>query len=144
MYSALSTFNTTTEVLLSKAPNPQLLPGRRSINGCPLLRVCVHGVCVFTAVCVHLGWVKCRALIPSMGHHTWSYHRPMSLCHRQSLSLSLNKIIVLFFLSTWFFYVFQWNCNSNIYLVVIFIINNNNNNNYYYYCYLIVTLINYH
>ncbi|XP_026163920.1 pre-miRNA 5'-monophosphate methyltransferase isoform X2 [Mastacembelus armatus] len=35
---ALSTFNTTTEViLLSKAPNPQLLPGRRS-NGCPLPR----------------------------------------------------------------------------------------------------------
>ncbi len=41
------------EVPLSKAPNPQLLPGHRSINGCPLLRVCVHGVCVFTAVCVH-------------------------------------------------------------------------------------------
>ncbi len=51
MYSALSTFNTTTEVPLSKAPNPQLLPGHRSINGCPLLWVCVHGVCV--CVCVH-------------------------------------------------------------------------------------------
>ncbi len=38
----------TTEVKpLSKAPNPQLLPGRRS-DGCPLLQVCV------------LGWVKCR------------------------------------------------------------------------------------
>ncbi len=36
------------EVPLSKAPNPQLFPGRHS---CPLLRVCV---CVFTAVCVHL------------------------------------------------------------------------------------------
>ncbi len=45
-------FNTTTEVPLSKAPNPQLLPGRRSMNGCPLLRVCAHGVCVFTAMCV--------------------------------------------------------------------------------------------
>ncbi len=73
MYSALSSFNTTTEVLLSKAPNPQLLPGRRSINGCPLLRVCVHSVCVFTAVWVHFGRVKCRAKILSMGHHTWSY-----------------------------------------------------------------------
>uniref|UniRef100_A0A671PL21 Trafficking kinesin-binding protein 1-like n=1 Tax=Sinocyclocheilus anshuiensis TaxID=1608454 RepID=A0A671PL21_9TELE len=72
--TALSpTFNTTTEVPLSKAPNPQLLPGCRSINSCPLLRVCVHGVCVFTAVCVHFGWVKCRALIPSMGHH--------AICH---------------------------------------------------------------
>ncbi len=36
----------TTEVRpLSKALNPQLLPGRRSV-GCPLLQVCV--------------WVKCR------------------------------------------------------------------------------------
>ncbi len=59
MSSAL-TLNTTTEVRpLSKAPNPQLLPGRRSINGC---RVCVCVcvcVCVFvrsllTAVCVHM------------------------------------------------------------------------------------------
>ncbi len=55
--SALSTFNTTTEVPLSKAPNPQLLPGR---------------------VCAHFGWVKCRAQIPSMGHCTWSY--VTSLC----------------------------------------------------------------
>uniref|UniRef100_A0A673G907 trypsin n=1 Tax=Sinocyclocheilus rhinocerous TaxID=307959 RepID=A0A673G907_9TELE len=35
------TFNTTTEVPLSKTPNPKLLPGRRSINGCPLLRLSV-------------------------------------------------------------------------------------------------------
>ncbi len=106
------------EVLLSKAPNPQLLPGRRSINGCPLLLVCVHGVCVFTVcvcsrcvcvhgvcvftvcvcsrcVCVHgvcvqgvcsrcvcaLGRVKCRARIPSMGHHTWLYVTLLSCFH---------------------------------------------------------------
>ncbi len=81
MYSALSSFNTTTEVPLSKAPNPQLLPGRRSINGCPLLRVCVHGVCVFTAVCVHFGWDKCRAQIPSMGYHTWPHVTSLSLFH---------------------------------------------------------------
>ncbi len=60
-----------TEVPLSKGPNPQLLPWGLSIKGCPLLRVCVHGVCVFTAVCVHFEWVKCRAQILSMGHHTW-------------------------------------------------------------------------
>ncbi len=42
---------------------PPLWPTLKcSINGCPLLRVCVHGVCV----CVHFGWVKCRAQIPSM------------------------------------------------------------------------------
>ncbi len=50
MYS-VSTLNTMTEVPLNKAPKPQLLPGRRSINGCPLLRVCVHGVCVCVCVC---------------------------------------------------------------------------------------------
>ncbi len=33
----------------------------------PGVCVCVH------AVCVHLGWVKCRALIPSMGYHTWPH-----------------------------------------------------------------------
>ncbi len=81
-----STPNTMTEVPLRKAPNPQLLPGRRSINDWPLLRVCVHGVCVFTAVCVHFEWDKCRARIPSMGHHTWLYV--------PSLSLFFNKILL--------------------------------------------------
>ncbi len=76
MYSALSSFNTMTEVPLSKAPNPQLLPGCRSINGCPLLRVCVHGVCLFTAVCVHFGWVNAEhefrvwvTILGRMSHH---------------------------------------------------------------------------
>ncbi len=59
-------------ITVSKAANPQLLPGSHSINDCPLLRVCIHRVCVFTAVCVHFGWVNCRAQIQSMGHHTWS------------------------------------------------------------------------
>ncbi len=86
MSSALSTLNTTTEVRpLSKAPNPQLLPGRHSINGCPLLRVCVHDVCVcvcvcvcvfvcslLTAVCVHLDGLnaehKFRVWVTILGH----------------------------------------------------------------------------
>ncbi len=80
MYSALYTLNTTTEVTLSKAPNPQLLPGHRSIV-CPLLRVCVHGVCVcvclFTThccvcVCVHLDGLnassfKAKVIVGWMG-----------------------------------------------------------------------------
>ncbi len=42
MESRLRQELSTTEVRpLSNAPNPQLLPGRRSV-GCPLLRVCVH------------------------------------------------------------------------------------------------------
>ncbi len=63
--SVLSTLNTTTEVLLSKAPNPKLLPGRHS--ACPLLRVCVH-----YCVCAHLDGSN-RAQIPNMGHHTWPH-----------------------------------------------------------------------
>uniref|UniRef100_A0A9J8B300 GRF-type domain-containing protein n=1 Tax=Cyprinus carpio carpio TaxID=630221 RepID=A0A9J8B300_CYPCA len=57
------------EVPLSKALNPQLLPGRW-IYSCPLLRVCVHGV--FTSHCCvcALGWVKCRAPISSMDVRT--------------------------------------------------------------------------
>ncbi len=41
--------------------------------------VCVHGVCV------HFGWVRCRAQVPRMGHHTWLYVTPLSL------SLSLDQ-----------------------------------------------------
>ncbi len=44
----------------------------------PTALVCVHGVCVFNAVCVHFGWVKRRAQILSMGilghmSRHWSY-----------------------------------------------------------------------
>ncbi len=50
----LSTLNTTTEVRpLSKAPNPQLLPGHHWLPTAP-------GVCA-------LGWVKCRAQILHLG-----------------------------------------------------------------------------
>ncbi len=31
-------------------------------------------LCVFTAVCVHFGWVKCRAQILSMCNHSLSRH----------------------------------------------------------------------
>ncbi len=65
------------EMPLSKAQNPQL---HRNINGLPTAPgVCSWCVCVFTAVCVHFGWVKCRAQIPSMGHHTWPYVSSLSL-----------------------------------------------------------------
>ncbi len=42
---------------------------------CVCVCVCVHGVCVCVCVCVHccvcvhFGWVKCRAQIPSMSRH---------------------------------------------------------------------------
>ncbi len=45
-------------------------------------------VCVFTAVCVHFGWVNCRAQIPSMCHHTWPY---VTSLINASLSLLLKK-----------------------------------------------------
>ncbi len=44
---------------------------------CATFALCVCntalGVCVFTAVCVHFGWVKRRAQILSMGHYAWPY-----------------------------------------------------------------------
>ncbi len=69
-----STFNTTTEVRpLSKALNPQLLPGRGSNMAahCSGLTVCVC-VCVFTAVCVHVDGLnaeyKFRVWVTILGH----------------------------------------------------------------------------
>ncbi len=64
MYSALSTFNTTTEVSLSKAPNPQLLPGRHSINAAHCFG------CVFTMpvnIWVHGGRVISRVIAGKVG-----------------------------------------------------------------------------
>ncbi len=90
MYSVLSTLNTMTEVPLSKAPSPQLVPGRRSINGCPLLRVHVHGVCVFTAVCVHFGWVnaehKFQVWVTILGRMSRHFHFHFHYCRSPPLS----------------------------------------------------------
>ncbi len=70
-----------------------------SDNSCVIvqLRVCVHGVCVFTAVCVHFGWVKCRARIPSMSHHTWSYVTSLSLIVKMRCDLKPSVHFEIFF-----------------------------------------------
>ncbi len=75
--STFSALNTTTEVPLTEPPTA---PRTRSI-GCPLLRVCVHGVCV--CVCA-LGWVKCKAQIPSMDQLY------LATCHVTSLSFRFS------------------------------------------------------
>ncbi len=50
-----------------KGTEPPTAPWAPQQKKClPTAPVCVHGVCVFTAVWVHLGWDKCRAHIPSM------------------------------------------------------------------------------
>ncbi len=60
MYSTLSTFNTTTRhKWLPTAPG-----------------VCSWCVCSLLCVCTWTG--KCRARIPSMGHHTWLYVTSLS------------------------------------------------------------------
>ncbi len=43
---------------------------------------------IYFILCVHFGWVKCRAQIPSMGHHSWLYVTSISL------SLSTFKIVI--------------------------------------------------
>ncbi len=54
--------------------------------------------CVFTVcVCVHycvcaLGWVKCRAQIPSMGHHTWPHVTSLSLISHIQFSIHYTII----------------------------------------------------
>ncbi len=98
--SALSTLNTMTEVPLSKAPNHQLLPRCCSINGCPLLRVCSRCVCVHCCVCA-LWMGKCRAQIPSVGHHTWPYVKSLSLSH--SITKSVFCICETYFMLLFIF-----------------------------------------
>ncbi len=115
MSSALSTLNTTTEVRpLSKAPNPQLLPGRRSINDCPLLWMCLRcvcvcvfvcslltAVCVCVCVCVHLDGLnaehKFRVWVTILGHTSRPFFPFLSkqcvhaYCNTLIITLILNK-----------------------------------------------------
>ncbi len=57
MYNALSTLNTMTEVRpLSKAPDPQLLPGWRSYMAAH------RSGCVFNTVCVHFMFCVCACV----------------------------------------------------------------------------------
>ncbi len=77
-------------------------PNCRSIHDCPLL-----WVCVFTAVCAHFWWVKCRARIPSMGHHTWLYATPLSLSKNPipEFQTALNELTT----RRRYFPYFHWN-----------------------------------
>ncbi len=61
------------ETLEQGTEPPTALQAPQQKNGCSLLQVYVHGVCVcslLSAVCA-LGWVKCRRQILSMGHVTF-------------------------------------------------------------------------
>ncbi len=107
MSSALSTLNTTTEVPLSKAPNPQLLPGRRSIS-CPLLRVCVHGVCEFTALCVCTldglnAEHKFRVWVTILSHMSRHFHFWIEYSFYRQKQRKLNVLIDLVITNTQLF-----------------------------------------
>ncbi len=71
------------EVPLSKAPNPQLLPRGRRINGCPLLRVWVH-----CCVCA-LGWVNVehefRVWVTILGCMSLSLHFTKPFMHMPTM-----------------------------------------------------------
>ncbi len=78
---------------------PNCSPGTAAKIAVHCCGVYVHGVCVCVHCCVcALGWVKCRAQILSMGHHTWphvtSLKKKNSLYgSRLSIFLLLPKII---------------------------------------------------
>ncbi len=66
--------------ILEQGTEPPTAPRGPQQYGCPLLWMCVHHVCVCSLLCVcSLGWVKCRAQILSMGHHTWPHITSLSL-----------------------------------------------------------------
>ncbi len=75
--------------LSKKAPKPQLLPGSRSINGSTVPTA--SGV--FTPGCVHFRRDKCRAQIPCMGYHTWSYVTSLSLYSKQLNRDQVSNIV---------------------------------------------------
>ncbi len=77
MYNALSPPSIPGRDALEQGTEPPTAPQHKWLPTAP--GVCSWCVCVFTAVCVHFGWVKCRAQIPSMGHHTWPYVSSLSL-----------------------------------------------------------------
>ncbi len=64
----------------------------------PTAPECIQGVCVFTAVGVHLGWVKCRALILSMGYHTWPH---VTSLHFTFLLSPGKTLLTLFLFQKW-------------------------------------------
>ncbi len=70
--------------------------------------VCSQCVCVFTAVCA-LQWVKCRAQILSMGHHTWPHVTTLSL----SLTSTQKFLVIMGAV------VFVWWCWTEVNLRLI-------------------------
>ncbi len=66
------------EVPLSKAepPTAPRTPQHKMAAHCS---GCVYMVCVCALLCVCAWMGKCRARIPSMGHHTWLYVTSLSL-----------------------------------------------------------------
>ncbi len=62
--------------------------------------VCSRCVCVHYCVCA-LGWVKCRAQIPSMGHHTWPHVTSITFIYKSSPMASWDiKVDAHFRIST--------------------------------------------
>ncbi len=64
-----------------------------------LLRVCVHGVCVFTAVYVQFGWVNCRAQfrvwVTILGHMSLHFHFTSLVPGLMKARLPKTKCVVI-------------------------------------------------
>ncbi len=96
--------------------------GRRSTNGCPLLQVFVHDVCVFTAVCVHFGWVNCRAQKRDMSHlrhHSAILENICWILTSERIQRILSKIVLRWHrwdeLLNWSYY-FYFLCIQKVFL----------------------------
>ncbi len=89
-------------------------------SGCVFM-VCV---CAFTAVFVHFGCDKCRALIPNMGYHTWPHVTSLSLnWFSKKVLVWLSKTIDWYESFIWLCYVdhlmSKWNIQFNQYSLIL-------------------------
>ncbi len=93
MSSALSALNITTEVPLSKASNPQLLPVRRSKKCLPT----APGVCSLLCVCALDGINaehKFRVWVTILGHMSLSVITLGFIHHKQYCTLETDEVIL--------------------------------------------------
>ncbi len=123
MYSPLSTFNTMTRCPWASHRTPTSLraPQHKSLPIAPGVCsrcVCVRSRCVCVCVCA-LWMGKCRARIPTMGHHTWLY-----VTFTSSVSHDPLEIILICWCGSYYYQCWKHLCcifHFNIFWTMILI-----------------------